>query len=98
MSYRVQLTSSAQADLRRLAKPDLEVALQQISELEKNPFKGETLKGSLRGARSLKFSLSGGEHRAAYYVVTEDKTCVVFMVKSRERFSEEATRRFKALR
>ena len=97
MNYQVQLTNHAKADLKRISEADLKVVVRNLTELEENPHKGDLLKGSLKGVRSLKFSLSGGEHRAVYYVITEDQTCLVFMVRPRERFYEAAERRYKAL-
>jgi mRNA-degrading endonuclease RelE of RelBE toxin-antitoxin system len=97
VKYRVKLTDRAKKDLKRLSKPDLKDTLDEILELEKDPEKGHTLSGCLKGVRSLVYSLPGGAYRAAYYVLTEDRICLVFMVGPHEGFYEKATRRAEAL-
>jgi hypothetical protein len=51
----------------------------------------------LRGVRSLEFSLPGGEHRAAYYVLIDDRVCLVFAIGPHENFYRLAERRYEAL-
>ena len=97
MSYRVELTERVKKEIKRLSTPDQKDALKAIFALRDDPQKGHTLKGSLKGARSLEFSLPGGAYRAAYYVITEDEVCLVFAVGSHERFYEKAERRAEAL-
>jgi mRNA interferase RelE/StbE len=97
VSYRVEFTRLAEKDLGRLSKSDGKTAMHAITTMRDDPKKGYTLKGTLKGARSLEFSLHGGAYRAAYYVITEDERCLVFMVGSHERFYEEAERRAAAL-
>lgn len=95
--FRVELTSRAQKDLKKL-RHDLTNALEQISVLESDPYRGERLKGALREARSLHFSLKGGGQFRAVYVVLDDETiCLVFLVAARESVYEEAERRFRSL-
>ncbi|MCL4515738.1 MAG: type II toxin-antitoxin system RelE/ParE family toxin [Firmicutes bacterium] len=65
----------------------------ELFTLENNPTAGHELKGSMRGARALGFSLPGGEYRAAYVILTEERVCLVFMVGPHEGFYEEAKRR-----
>jgi len=76
----------------------VERAAKEILALRENPYKGHSLKGSLRGARALEFSLKGVAYRAAYVVLEEEKVCLVFMVGPHEGFYEKAERRAKALR
>jgi mRNA interferase RelE/StbE len=97
VSYRIEFTRLAEKDLRRLSRSDGKVALCAIRALQDDPQKGHLLKGTLKGARSLEFSLPGGAYRAAYYVITEDERCLVFMVGPHERFYEVAERRAAAL-
>jgi hypothetical protein len=81
-----------------LLKFDGKAALRAIMALRDDPQRGHMLKGALsRGTRSLEFALPGGAYRAAYYVITEDERCLVFMVGPHERFCEEAERRAAAL-
>ena len=71
---------------------------QALAALEADPSRGHLLRGSLLGARSLEFSLPSGAHRAAYFVLTEDHTCLIFAVGHHENFYAEAERRCRALR
>ncbi|MGB9660623.1 MAG: type II toxin-antitoxin system RelE/ParE family toxin [Moorellaceae bacterium] len=95
--FEVRLTRNAEKDLLRLQ--DLtQRATKEILALKENPYKGHPLKGSLRGARALEFSLKGVAYRAAYVVLEEEKVCLVFMAGPHEGFYEKAERRMKALR
>lgn len=95
--YRVELTTRAQKDLQKL-RHDLQRALKEIAILESDPLRGEVLKGTLREARSLHFSLKGGGQYRAIYVILEDATiCLVFLIAARENVYAEAERRFRSL-
>ena len=95
--FEVRLTRNTEKDLLRLR--DLtQRATKEILALKENPYKGHMLKGSLRGARALEFSLKGVAYRAAYVVLEEEKVCLVFMVGPHEGFYEKAERRARALR
>jgi hypothetical protein len=60
---------------------------------------GEPLTGNLSGSRSLHFTLPGsGQHRAAYFCITDERTVLVFAIGSRENFYREAERRIRSLR
>lgn len=73
-------------------------AARALLALELDPYKGHALTGSLCGARSLEFSLPGGAYRAAYVVLEEERTCLVFLVGPHEGFYRKAERRMEALR
>lgn len=95
--FQVELTTRAQKDLKKL-RHDLANVLRQIAILEEDPYKGETLRGTLRDARSLHFSLrGGGEYRAIYTIVDEKTICLVFLIAARENVYKEAQRRFDSL-
>ncbi len=103
----VELTRTATRDLRDL-RPWTQQALQAILRLETNPQAGHPLAGSLRGARSLEFTLKGsGAYRAVYIVQTRrvpdesgrwTGTCLVFIVGPHENIYEKAELRLEALR
>lgn len=96
--FEVELTDQAEKDLKHL-RPWTEQALRAILQLESNPHRGHTLTGSLRGSRSLEFSLKGsGQYRAVYFVLDDEKVCLVFIVGSHENIYEKAERRVAALR
>lgn len=88
----------ARKDLRpfRHVLADLEA---KIAVLAMRPDAGEELDGTLKGVRSLKFSLKGvGECRVAYFKLAPDRICLLFLIASRENFYAEATRRLQAIR
>lgn len=95
--YRLELTRQAAKDLKPLRSWEQRVR-EELLALETDPQKGRPLKGSLAGARSLEFSLPSGEHRAAYFVITEDRVCLIFAIGHHENFYTEAERRCEALR
>ncbi len=95
--YDVQLTRQAQKDLERL-RPWTDRATQALLVLEGDPRRGHTLRDSLRGARSLEFSLPGGAHRAVYVVLEAEGVCLVFIVGPHEGIYDKAERRWAALR
>lgn len=71
---------------------------QKIFEIEDDPYKGHTLEGSLKGVRSLEFSLPGGAYRAAYIILEPDKVCLFFIIGSHENFYNKAERRYQAIK
>lgn len=71
--------------------------LEALARLETEPYRGHALAGSLRGVRSLEFSLPGGAYRAAYVVDSEARACIVFIVGPHEGFYQRAERRAAAL-
>src|SRR5688572_6449622 len=96
--FEVEFTAQAEKDLKRL-RPWVAEATRAILVLESDPYRGHTLTGSLRGARSLEFSLKGGrEYRAVYVVVEEELACIVFIVGPHENIYDKAERRVAVLR
>jgi hypothetical protein len=67
--------------------------------LETEPTRGHILTGSLRGTRSLEFSLNGsGVYRAVYIVRNDRRVCLVFIVGPHENIYDRAERRVHAAR
>lgn len=95
--FELRLTRNAEKDLLGLRELT-EKATNELLVLRQDPYKGHPLKGSLRGARALEFSLKGVVYRVAYVVLEKEKVCLVFMVGSHEGFYQKAERRVKALR
>ena len=96
--YEVRLTTQAVKDLKRL-RPWTDHALQAASVLEDDPYRGHGLSGSLRGVRSLAFTLKGsGAYRAIYRILEDEPVCLVFLIASHENVYREAERRAAALR
>jgi mRNA-degrading endonuclease RelE of RelBE toxin-antitoxin system len=96
--FDVQLTREAEKDLRRLHAHTGRVT-RAILKLEDDPFLGHSLTGSLKGTRSLDFSLPGsGVYRAVYVVSDTTRVCLVLIVGPHENIYDRAERRVKALR
>ena len=63
------------------------------------PWPETFLRGSLEGARAMRFRLPGqGQYRAIYFILEEDRVCLVFAILPRTDAYERATRRLKGLR
>ncbi len=96
--YNIELTSTAAKELASL-KPYVEEVVKIILVLEKEPNVGHSLKGNLHQFRALEFSLPGsGQYRAAYVVIEDKKTCIVFAIGPHEGFYENIKLRAKAIR
>jgi mRNA-degrading endonuclease RelE of RelBE toxin-antitoxin system len=96
--FSIDILPKAAKDLKGL-RPYTKQALDEIAVLRKNPHAGPAKQGSLRGARSLEFSLPGrGRYRALYVVLTDERVCLIFLVGPHEGIYARAERRYKALR
>lgn len=96
--FDVQLTREAEKDLKRL-RPHTERVTRAIFALENDHTLGHVLSGSLKGARSLEFSLPGsGEYRAVYIAEDENQVCLIFIVGPHEDIYDRVERRIKALK
>lgn len=96
--FEVELTNQAEKDLKDL-RPWVAEATRALLTLESDPLRGHMLTGSLRGCRSLEFSLKGsGVYRAVYVVLDEERVCLVFIVGPHENIYTKAERRVAALR
>lgn len=94
--FEVQLTRNAEKDLLQL-RDLMAKATREVLTLKQAPYKGHPLKGSLRGARALEFSLKGVAYRAVYIAMEKECICLVFMIGVHEGFYEKAKYRVKAL-
>lgn len=95
--YGIELTAKAEKDLDDL-KQHRDRAVREILRLETNPAAGHLLKGSLRGARALEFTLKGGgAYRAVYVVIDNERICIIFLVGPHENIYKLAERRYAAL-
>lgn len=72
--------------------------VRELSRLEDDPLLGHTLEGSLRGARSLEFSLKGGGAYRAVYIFHDSTVCIVFIIGAHEDIYKKAESRYEALR
>ena len=96
--FTVELTRDAAKDLKRL-RSWAEQATLAILKLEGDPYLGHPLSGSLKGTRSLEFSLKGSSvYRAVYVLADGNRVCLVFIVGPHENISMKAERRVAALK
>lgn len=95
--YGIELTRNAEKDLDGL-RHDRERAVHELERLQGDPYAGHALRGSLKGARSLEFSLrGGGAYRAVYTIVDDKRLCIIFVVGAHENIYRLAERRYAAL-
>src|SRR5438105_772479 len=83
--FAIEVTRRAEKDLENLGEEGAAVATRALLTLESNPTRGHTLAGALTGARSLEFSMPGGEYRAAYVVLPAERLCGVEPIAGRRR-------------
>ncbi len=98
--YSVEFSTGAVKDLKAKAcKPHLKEIFEEIRVLGTEPLAGDLLEGSLAKVRSLHFSLKGsGQWRVAYYVMIEEKVCLVLLVGTRENFYEKADSKYRSIK
>jgi mRNA-degrading endonuclease RelE of RelBE toxin-antitoxin system len=100
--YEVELTRQAEKDLDALGERNPAAhgeAVDALRTLETNPDAGHTLAGSLKGCRSLEFSVKGsGVYRAVYIQSAPERRCLVFIVGPHENIYAKAERRANAAR
>lgn len=95
--FSVHITRAVEDDLKDL-RPHRKQVIRKLLILEKDPYKGHTLKGVLRGLRSLEFSLPGGACRAIYAVKEKERVCLVVVAGYHEGFYAKTERRVRALK
>ena len=73
MNYKIELTKSAQKDLRNLKSAGLDIKAQKIRDilqLDPYPTNSKTLYRDLNGKRSIRINL---QHRIVYEVLEQEK-------------------------
>ena len=97
-TFTVILDPVAQKDLKAF-KHNRDEVVDAILELETSPKKGHELKGNLQGARALEFSIKGsGQYRAAYLLLEDRRTCIVFAIGPHENFYNWAAKKIKQIK
>jgi mRNA-degrading endonuclease RelE of RelBE toxin-antitoxin system len=95
---KVVFTPRAEKDLERVSDVTVRRKIEEVVRgLSDDLSAGETLTGSMNGARALKFSTRQGEYRVAYVAQHVEHLAVVFLIGPRENFYETAKRRFRSL-
>jgi mRNA-degrading endonuclease RelE of RelBE toxin-antitoxin system len=92
--HQVYITPSARKESKKLPKKVREAVIEATKALERNPYAGERLMGSLHMLYSLHFSDGSSQYRIAYSVDPERKLVIVHLIQSRENFYEKLKRLF----
>jgi len=96
MNIDVHITNKVKKDLKKLgSSQDKNQVIKNLKQLQNDPYMGSFLSGDLEGYYSLHFSLSGGEARAIYTILDEEKIVLIILVGYRENIYKEVKRRIK---
>ena len=92
--YRVYITPSARKVVKRFPKAVKEAILDASATLEREPFAGERLTGSLHMPYSFHFTSGESQYRIAYSLDHPRQLVIVHLIHSRENFYENLKRIF----
>jgi mRNA-degrading endonuclease RelE of RelBE toxin-antitoxin system len=92
--YRVYITPSARKEVKRFSKGLKEAILEATATLEKEPFAGERLTGSLHMLYSFHFTSGESQYRIAYSLDHPRQLVIVHLIHSRENFYVKLKRIF----
>ena len=92
--YKVYITPSARKDAKRFPKAVKDAVFQASAVLERDPFAGERLTGSLHMLYSFHFTAGQSHYRIAYSLDHPRRLVVVHLIQSRENFYEKLKRIF----
>ena len=93
-TYRVYITPSARKEAKKLPRPVREAVLDASRVLEKDPFAGERLTGSLHMLYSFHFTSGQSQYRIAYTLDHPRQLVIVHLIHSRENFYAKMKRLF----
>lgn len=82
------MAPAAHRRFRKFPPPLQEKIKTEAKKLTDDPYKGEDLKGPLKGIRSYKFSVQRTEYRIAYRVSQERLQVEIVLVHPRQNFYE----------
>jgi mRNA-degrading endonuclease RelE of RelBE toxin-antitoxin system len=92
--YQVYITPSARKEAKKLPKRVREAAVEATKILERDPYAGERLTGSLHMLYSFHFSIGGSQYRIAYSVDMNRNLVIIHLIQARENFYEKLKRLF----
>jgi mRNA-degrading endonuclease RelE of RelBE toxin-antitoxin system len=92
--YQVYITPSARKEAKKLPKRVREAVVEATKVLERDPYSGERLTGSLHMLYSLHFSIGGAQYRIAYSVDGSRSLVIIHLIQARENFYEKLKRLF----
>ena len=93
-SYRIYITLSARKEARKLPKSVRGAVIVASKVLEKDPFAGEHLHGSLHMLYSFHFTSGQSQYRIAYSLDHPYQLVIVHLIQSRENFYEKLKKLF----
>jgi len=94
-SYRVYITPSARKETKKLPKRVRVAAVEATKTLERDPFAGERLTGSLHMLYSFHFTAGESQYRIAYSLDHPRQLVIVHLILTRENFYEKLKRIFR---
>jgi len=94
-SYRVYITPSARKETKKLPKRVRIAAVEATKTLERDPFAGERLTGSLHMLYSFHFAAGESQYRITYSLDHPHQLVIVHLIQSRENFYEKLKRIFR---
>ena len=94
-TYELVITGSARKSVKKLPREAREEILGAGKILEKNPFAGEKLSGSLHFLYTFHFRVEKVEYRLAYTIRTDEKQIVIHLAHTRENFYDKLRRLFR---
>ena len=93
--YRIYITPSARKETKKLPKRVRVAAVEATKTLERDPFAGERLTGSLHMLYSFHFTAGESQYRIAYALYHSRQLVIVHLIHSRENFYEKLKRIFR---
>lgn len=93
--YRVYITPSARKEAKRLAKSVKDAVFEASRTLERDPYAGERLMGSLHMLYSFHFTEGQSQYRIVYSLDHPHDLVILHLIHSRENFSKKLKRLLK---
>src|ERR1017187_4054706 len=94
-TYRVYITPSARKEAKKLPKPVKDAVLGVSHTLERDPYAGERLTGSLHMLYSFHFTVGQSQYRIVYSLDHPHQLVIVHLIHTRENFYQKLKRLFK---
>ena len=92
--YELVIPNSVEKDIRRLDKPiERELHEHHLVILKEDPYKGEPLRGALKGVWSYHFTFRSAQYRIAYEILESRRVLLLVMIGKRGDFYQALARR-----
>ncbi len=93
-SYRVYITPSARKEAKKLPKSVRRAVLNATGYLERDPYAGKRLTGSLHMLYSFHFTEGSSQYRIAYSLDHPHRLVIVHLIHTRENFYDKLKQLF----